>query len=216
LEKVDSMKGEPHSTVRIATAPQGYCVSGFFNSQIIAILAAILFPVFARAREKARQSSCLSNVKQIGLAFQMYSTDYDEMLMPGRLAWPNTPPGCWGTGWTRIAEPYMKNTQLYKCPSHSSPTSTTAQGTYQYSRSYGVNYNFHPATSPPVSYARVKLPSQTISLTESTSGHPGMDHNNAEDRMDARHNEVACCLFIDGHAKSYKVEATISGDMWNP
>ena len=47
---------------------------------IIAILAAILFPVFAQAREKARQTSCLSNAKQIGLASQMYDQDYDEIL----------------------------------------------------------------------------------------------------------------------------------------
>jgi len=51
---------------------------------IIAILAAILFPVFARAREKARQSSCLSNVKQLDLAVQMYIQDYDEMLPYGQ------------------------------------------------------------------------------------------------------------------------------------
>ncbi|MBM3190343.1 MAG: DUF1559 domain-containing protein, partial [Chloroflexi bacterium] len=49
----------------------------FFSGQIIAILAAILFPVFARAREKARQASCLSNAKQIGLAFMQYTQDYD-------------------------------------------------------------------------------------------------------------------------------------------
>jgi len=71
---------------------------------IIAILAAILFPVFARAREKARQTSCLSNMKQIGLAFMMYTQDYDETLPgisfsatganPGAV-WPGTPSGGW-------------------------------------------------------------------------------------------------------------------------
>ena len=87
---------------------------------IIAILAAILFPVFARAREKARQASCLSNMKQIGLAFMMYAQDYDEhwgfttwrdcydasnAWYPGSMAWPIT------------LQPYIKNRQMLVCPS---------------------------------------------------------------------------------------------------
>jgi prepilin-type N-terminal cleavage/methylation domain-containing protein len=55
---------------------------------IIAILAAILFPVFAQAREKARQTSCLSNCKQIGLSLQMYAQDYDETLPNAGPNWP--------------------------------------------------------------------------------------------------------------------------------
>jgi prepilin-type N-terminal cleavage/methylation domain-containing protein len=62
---------------------------------IIAILAAILFPVFAQAREKARQISCLSNLKQIGLGFKMYAQDYDELFPMGNLSrevdWENSP-----------------------------------------------------------------------------------------------------------------------------
>lgn len=76
---------------------------------IIAILAAILFPVFAKAREKARQSSCLSNIKQVGLAFMQYSQDYDERLPAGYSG---------GVGWwTSAITPYMKNTQILTCPS---------------------------------------------------------------------------------------------------
>ncbi|MHB8997268.1 MAG: DUF1559 family PulG-like putative transporter [Armatimonadota bacterium] len=75
---------------------------------IIAILAAILFPVFAKAREKARQSSCLSNVKQIGLGLLQYAQDYDEALMGAR-----GPHG----GWPQAIQPYIKNTQIYSCPS---------------------------------------------------------------------------------------------------
>ena len=60
--------------------------TGFFDSHIIAILAAILFPVFAKAREKARQASCVSNVKQIGLGILMYASDYDERL-PATYQW---------------------------------------------------------------------------------------------------------------------------------
>ncbi len=97
---------------------------------IIAILAAILFPVFAQAREKARAISCLSNIKQITLAGMMYAQDYDETL--------NSPafksPGCgatksqysdlwWGQRWVTWPEmliPYVKSTALYTCPDRSS------------------------------------------------------------------------------------------------
>jgi prepilin-type N-terminal cleavage/methylation domain-containing protein/prepilin-type processing-associated H-X9-DG protein len=75
---------------------------------IIAILAAILFPVFAQAREKARQISCLSNARQIGTAVAMYTQDYDEMY----------PSSHWGIYFVTI-QPYTKNKQLWRCPSHS-------------------------------------------------------------------------------------------------
>jgi prepilin-type N-terminal cleavage/methylation domain-containing protein/prepilin-type processing-associated H-X9-DG protein len=74
---------------------------------IIAILAAILFPVFARARENARRASCQSNLKQISLAVMMYTQDYDEQAFapPADLWWP------------QFYEPYIKSTQVYVCPS---------------------------------------------------------------------------------------------------
>ncbi|MCD6351136.1 MAG: DUF1559 domain-containing protein [Armatimonadetes bacterium] len=84
---------------------------------IIAILAAILFPVFAKAREKARQTSCLSNVKQLMLGLLMYAQDYDEKF----------PTYLWGEGnsgvpnsctWWGGIYPYVKNTQIYTCPSN--------------------------------------------------------------------------------------------------
>lgn len=84
---------------------------------IIAILAAILFPVFAKAREKARQASCLSNLKQLGLGLMQYVQDYDETL----------PTYYWGEGnagnpysatWWGSAAPYVKNLGIYKCPSN--------------------------------------------------------------------------------------------------
>jgi prepilin-type N-terminal cleavage/methylation domain-containing protein len=83
---------------------------------IIAILAAILFPVFAQAREKGRQTACLSNCKQLGLALMMYTSDYDDTLPPCKIG--NTPPyrhGCAGTGegyplwpafWQDVVQPY--------------------------------------------------------------------------------------------------------------
>lgn len=82
---------------------------------IIAILAAILFPVFARAREKARQTSCLSNVKQTVLGELMYAQDYDETLpfaanMIGASVYT----------YFDLVQPYIKNMQIYTCPSNAS------------------------------------------------------------------------------------------------
>ncbi|MCX7598723.1 MAG: DUF1559 domain-containing protein, partial [Armatimonadetes bacterium] len=98
---------------------------------IIAILAAILFPVFARAREKARQTSCLSNIKQITLAALMYIQDYDERWTASRLSTTNPPapggpyatPYC-GTiyWWWDMVKPYVKNDQIIICPSATAHT----------------------------------------------------------------------------------------------
>jgi prepilin-type N-terminal cleavage/methylation domain-containing protein/prepilin-type processing-associated H-X9-DG protein len=114
---------------------------------IIAILAAILFPVFAQAREKARQTSCLSNVKQIGLAVQMYAQDYDECLIP---FWYVNAPTYTGQGWNLrhtfifLSQPYVKNWDIFRCPSGSQPltvldTTTAANGTRTVQTSYTYN-----------------------------------------------------------------------------
>lgn len=79
---------------------------------IIAILAAILFPVFARARENARRSSCQSNLKQLGLGLMQYTQDYDEKF-PYGLANGNN----WrGIGWAGMINPYVKSAQIFRCP----------------------------------------------------------------------------------------------------
>jgi prepilin-type N-terminal cleavage/methylation domain-containing protein/prepilin-type processing-associated H-X9-DG protein len=79
---------------------------------IIAILAAILFPVFAKVREKARQTACLSNEKQLGLAFMQYGQDYDEVLPRGVVG----SVGYIYVGWAGPIYPYVKSTGTYKCP----------------------------------------------------------------------------------------------------
>jgi prepilin-type N-terminal cleavage/methylation domain-containing protein/prepilin-type processing-associated H-X9-DG protein len=89
---------------------------------IIAILAAILFPVFAKAREKARTASCQSNLKQIGLAILQYAQDYDETMVNAALtgpgAAPGNPPGTLNYfTWDEVIQPYAKNIQLLRCPS---------------------------------------------------------------------------------------------------
>lgn len=111
---------------------------------IIAILAAILFPVFAKAREAARKTQCINNLRQIGTAVQMYSQDYDESLPSGVFA--NAPAGIWGTpawnayGWSYVftlLDPYTKNNGIYGCPS-ASGTMVGPAGS-QIKVSYGYN-----------------------------------------------------------------------------
>src|SRR6201992_2386276 len=86
---------------------------------IIAILAAILFPVFAKAREKARQISCLSNMKQLGLGIMQYEQDSDEVHVPWLAQGANGA----NFGWQDLIYPYVKSTQVYVCPDN--PNKTT-------------------------------------------------------------------------------------------
>jgi prepilin-type N-terminal cleavage/methylation domain-containing protein/prepilin-type processing-associated H-X9-DG protein len=104
---------------------------------IIAILAAILFPVFAQAREKARQTSCLSNEKQLGLALLQYAEDNDERFVPGI-----NPVGdsTNGKGWAGEIYPYVKSTGVYHCPDDPTVPVAYAGGT-MYPVSYGYNIN---------------------------------------------------------------------------
>jgi prepilin-type N-terminal cleavage/methylation domain-containing protein/prepilin-type processing-associated H-X9-DG protein len=130
---------------------------------IIAILAAILFPVFAQAREKARQTSCLSNTKQIGLGMMMYVQDYDETwpraqynvdpgLVPGAPATSNTGTAFASSGfevtaggqqfnhfkWYGWLFPYTKNIQIFNCPSRT-PLKTTWEKGGQITNAYALN-----------------------------------------------------------------------------
>jgi prepilin-type N-terminal cleavage/methylation domain-containing protein len=86
---------------------------------IIAILAAILFPVFAQARDKARQTMCLSNQRNIGMAIIQYNQDYDETFPPSRYATgcPGNDGGVRHTPWSILIMPYVKNAGVFACPS---------------------------------------------------------------------------------------------------
>jgi prepilin-type N-terminal cleavage/methylation domain-containing protein/prepilin-type processing-associated H-X9-DG protein len=153
---------------------------------IIAILAAILFPVFARARENARRASCLSNLKQIGLGIAMYTQDYDEKLVS--YAYP-TPTASFIYGWQVALMPYVKSTQLFICPSATKlstynstscdPTyvSTTAKGsgTYGYNYEYLGNYGASSGVYflKDISLAAVSTPSETVMVNEIT-GYVGL------------------------------------------
>lgn len=195
---------------------------------IIAILAAILFPVFAKAREKARQSSCLSNVKQIMLAVMQYAQDYDE-ITPLGYAGPVTP------GWNdpngRLM-PYMKNTQILTCPSMAGQT-TLAYGMHSQWFSAGVSLGSVPspagtvylteggvptaatAASGPDSWVwsttchwQVNFPYNYNSLTVN-----GAYNDTSQTYYPRRpwptHNGGGNCGFLDGHVKWIKTQSLV-------
>ena len=134
---------------------------------IIAILAAILFPVFAKVREKARQTQCLSNEKQLGLAFAQYVNDYDEMYPAGLISTggPSTvgsnTNGA-GVGWAGALASYIKSPQVFKCPDDPNTASNQPAGVYPCS--YSLNYLLPLRT---LSY--LNAPSTTVELFEVTN-----------------------------------------------
>ncbi len=187
---------------------------------IIAILAAILFPVFAKAREKARQSSCNSNLKQIGLAFLQYAQDYDEKLLGAR--------GING-GWPAGITPYMKNMQIFQCPSYNASRyygGTVAAGgcVLACAPQWAVNGNFFggytyvnttaaggcmgPSTAQALGQydTPVAFPlayDGTCAMGTPTPAGSGPTSNNWHGAF-TRHNEGLNCVYLDGHAKWIK------------
>lgn len=185
---------------------------------IIAILAAILFPVYAQAREKARTASCTSNLKQIGLALKMYAQDYDNtnpLMFSG--AWGHPETYC---RWQEAIQPYAKNTGIYRCPSgplELDPYSSLPM-------SYGMNtFNFSDGYSSfwyGLSDAAIQDPSGTIWVADSADGSYWVGSGDTFVRpvpyVDYRHNEGFNALFYDGHAKwlqaTNKAEWSINPD----
>jgi len=122
---------------------------------IIAILAAILFPVFAKVREKARQTACLSNQKQIGLALMQYVQDNDEVF-PCTKTFPWTPGGQpQGIGWAGELYPYVKSRAVFKCPDNSSSSA-------DFVVSYAMNWGMFPA----MTLSKLNAPANTVYLFE--------------------------------------------------
>ena len=170
---------------------------------IIAILAAILFPVFAKAREKARQTSCLNNVKQITLGFLQYAQDYDEMLPLAAMYYI---PGAYYT-WPHLLQPYVMNIQIFTCPSK---TSQAWNGNRSTTQTIGYGYNRIVAGTRELGAA--KRPSETILCGDSgllTNGNGyyfidwNIDQSDNGVAPEPRHNDGANLGFIDGHAKWY-------------
>jgi prepilin-type N-terminal cleavage/methylation domain-containing protein/prepilin-type processing-associated H-X9-DG protein len=171
---------------------------------IIAILAAILFPVFAQARQKARMTSCLSNLKQMGTALMMYVQDYDGMLTPHLDRYPSgTPRPDTNTSviGNRLKEawmPYLKNEGVYRCPADTNlalyPTKwATGETSYWYNPWVG------PTGKSSVRADQTPFPSQPGDLTRCVL---------ISDRWLASHSGttdmtkwVLNVVFADGHAK---------------
>jgi prepilin-type N-terminal cleavage/methylation domain-containing protein/prepilin-type processing-associated H-X9-DG protein len=178
---------------------------------IIAILAAILFPVFAQAREKARQISCLSNTKQITLGIMMYQQDFDETI-PFNRECSNPAPGGGPSpypciagrailGWVDLIEPYVKNRQIFKCPSdpkqivpfpagtldmqgnpatrgHVFGGGATGSAGGEWQSSYARNNNLANNGTSTATLAAIQYPATTILILEFASNSGGGDNAN--------------------------------------
>ncbi len=185
---------------------------------IIAILAAILFPVFAKAREKARQSSCNSNVKQLSLAARMYTQDYDERFLP----MSNASSG-YTYWWGVIVAPYTKNDQIFACPSQTGDawrqcTNCSSPNQSRRPVHYGANCgaggqggtampNWQGAMSQ--SDSAIAESATTIWTGDSTCVNLGPynvypSQGTTCPNFADRHNEGANFGFMDGHAKWMK------------
>lgn len=164
---------------------------------IIAILAAILFPVFAQAREKARQISCLSNAKQMGTGIMMYLQDYDEVYFPyrysanyitdGVTSFPGCTSECYPHHhfWNQLIYPYTKNYQIFVCPSASTPKGAVNQinattGLYGGTNSYGMNHFFNNTNvvGGSLSLHALTEPSNTLLIIDTDYYHIGPSFRN--------------------------------------
>jgi prepilin-type N-terminal cleavage/methylation domain-containing protein/prepilin-type processing-associated H-X9-DG protein len=179
---------------------------------IIAIIAAILFPVFAKAREKARQTSCTSNEKQIGLALMQYVQDYDETL-------PNRQ-NVSGTNWKSYITPYIKSSGVWICPSNPARGGSDADGV---PLSPGYAANTADTTSPdqpfvdinaasPIALARLQQPASTIGVVEFEGSYSDYRvtstfwnvWDSPGSLLFAGHTGHANFLFMDGHVKALR------------
>jgi prepilin-type N-terminal cleavage/methylation domain-containing protein/prepilin-type processing-associated H-X9-DG protein len=132
---------------------------------IVAILAAILFPVFSAAREKARATACLSNTRQLAMAVAMYVQDWDEFFPTVRM------PMTAGESWVELMQPYSRNRLLNRCPSDTSPAWNETPPRLT---SYGMNAYFDPYHPPygnhmnprPFSLAAVASPAKCVFSAE--------------------------------------------------
>jgi prepilin-type N-terminal cleavage/methylation domain-containing protein/prepilin-type processing-associated H-X9-DG protein len=193
---------------------------------IIAILAAILFPVFSRAREKARAASCLSNCKQLVLAAAMYGQDNDEMY-PKAYQSPLPIPGVY---WFSCIDPYVRNVDLLRCPSTRingySGTAEVLPGLRQNQIGYGWNagtepgryadgmgHRYNNAVDAWVSEGMIEDPAGTIVLGDLMQGEWMMIYwqQGSVTRLAKCHNGGGNYAFTDGHAK-FMTQGALMGD----
>lgn len=195
---------------------------------IIAILAAILFPVFAKARAKARQTTCLSNIKQLALGQLMYASDWDEQFL-GHACGCN---GRWVYGcWMFVSTSYIGNEQITNCPENGSSTATTCpDGSYRPGlRGYGRNvYVARGAGDLGIKLADIKDAAGKIMLGE-TAGwgtlawcgeanrgmEPGASCSDRWVLQSCRHNGGMNVAFCDGHGKWMALGKLMDNSLWN-
>jgi prepilin-type N-terminal cleavage/methylation domain-containing protein len=197
---------------------------------IIAILAAILFPVFARAREKARAISCLSNCKQQGLSNYLYVQDYDETFPMG-IYFTSGPTGACTMLAFHLVTPYQKNADMEKCPSDAHPLNVPkalaslglpppcALAPPLVLASYEPNYGlltYGPGNPPPfpsvpvVTLAQVEYTADTIEFGDSTVMKGG-DYPLLAAIVQARHIDSFNVVFVDSHAKAIHTAPDLNG-----
>lgn len=190
---------------------------------IIAILAAILFPVFAQAREAARKTSCLSNLKQFGTAWLMYAQDYDETVCIANGARVGNTYYYWDSSWDGntglfdisqgLIQPYMKSAPLVDCPS---AAGILVENNYKLG--YGLNTRVYPTSTTAPSLAAFEAPTDTIiigdnawrstvtgGLARSRQIRPPSFAASSAPTAHGRHAGFANVAFYDGHAKSIKI-----------
>jgi len=201
---------------------------------IIAILAAILFPVFAQAREKARAISCLSNLKQAALATLMYTQDYDETFPMSLSPFPAATPEyaaapCILTFYNRIA-PYQKNADIMRCPSK--PTACDMPAGFLRQAGLGlkpacdatpplryISYNFNYAviddgtpSRPVKKLSAIPFPVENSLIYDGVPTEPGGLCGLFSSPIDARHNVSVNCAFVDGHAKTVHAKLAVDAN----
>ncbi len=174
---------------------------------IIAILAAILFPVFARARENARRASCQSNLKQIGLAMAQYQQDYDEktLVVDENL----------GIGWFGPLQPYIKSEQVFRCPSLSESWPTpAARPPSDYAINgfftHGLNIAVFQQTAEQIAMG------ERLKNFDETDYHPWEVEEFEPHLEKERHLEGSNYLFADGHVKWLKWSRTLQPPIVDP
>ena len=178
---------------------------------IIAILAAILFPVFARARENARRSSCQSNLKQVALGFKQYIQDYDEKYPLANAGSTNA------TGWAIQIQPYLKSSQIFQCPSEPTAPFNTDPTNANYGNSgysdYYYNYNLRNGPNE----ASLDFISNTILNGDgpSTDAASTRSADPLNTVSTARHLEGNNYSYTDGHVKWLRFGKVLGGDQSN-
>ena len=212
---------------------------------IIAILASILFPVFGRARENARRSSCQSNLKQIGLGILQYTQDYDEAFPLYTLATDPVPgPGVATEpyGWADSIQPYLKSEQIFQCPSDTTAPPNAATAILRAASNGYTDYVYNVALSrspgstraTAVSQAALTNPTLTVMLIDGRSVNGGSVYQTGSARQATRgsgggparatdpniaaqrHLEGANTLFGDGHVKFYRgSDPQTMATIWN-